>query len=484
MRNSSVTLLSALLFAGCVALPQTREADLPLPAAWPDAPPLQAGEKGAPLAHEWWKLFRDPALDTLMDEALAHNADLKLAAARILEARAGLGATRAEQYPSAQLSTEASRSRSTERGQMTLPNNPASNFNLSLQAAYELDLWGRYARATEAARADLLASRYGREVARLSLTHDVAAAWFGLTAVAAQTGLAQDTLANREEALALQRLRVSGGVSSEYELQQAEAELAATRADLARLEQARRQTELALAVLLGRSPKALVEDSIGAGKPPVEPAPPPAVPAGLPSELLRHRPDLQQAEAQLAAAQARIAEARAAIYPDLSLTAYLGSESKALSDLFSGPATIWGLTAGLVQTVFNAGRTEAVVQGRAARQEQLLIQYEQAVRQAFREVLDALVAQRQAAEIDAAEARRAEALTRAAELADLRYRNGVAGYLEVLDARRNQYQARQAVIDARRARLTAVAGLSKALGGGWDGTPEEETAPAVAAKTP
>jgi multidrug efflux system outer membrane protein len=460
--------LAALLLtlAGCVNLPQSREADLPLPAAWPE------GQTEARIAPDWWKAYHDPALDALMDEALAHNADLKLAAARILEARAALGATRADQFPGAQLAASVGRSRATEEGSFPIPTPINNNYQLQLQAAYELDLWGRYARASDAARADLLASQYGREVVRLSLTHDVAAAWFNLAALAAQADLARDTLANREEALALQRLRVSGGVSSDYELQQAEAELAATRADLARLEQSRRQAELALALLLGRSPKALVEERLAAGKPLAELAVPPAVPAGLPSDLLQRRPDLKQAEAELAAAQARIAEARAALYPNLSLTAYLGSESRELSDLFSGPATVWGLTAGLVQTVFNAGRTEAVVQSRAARQEQLLIQYEQAVRQAFREVLDALVAQRQAAEIDAAETRRAQALTRATELADLRYRNGVASYLEVLDARRNQYQARQAVIDARRARLASVAGLSKALGGGWEGKPE------------
>jgi multidrug efflux system outer membrane protein len=479
-----VSAVLLLTLAGCVNLPQTRQADLPLPAAWPSSPPPQGGEgpgeRGNAIAADWWKAFHDPVLDVLMDEALAHNADLKLAAARILEARAALGATRADQFPGAQLAASVGRTRATEEGSFPIPTPINNNYQLQLQAAYELDLWGRYARASDAARADLLASQYGREVARLSLTHDVAAVWFGLAALSAQTELARDTLANREEALVLQRLRVSGGVSSDYELQQAEAELAATRGDLARLEQARRQAEHALALLLGRSPKALVEERVAPGKSLADLALPPAVPAGLPSELLQRRPDLKQAEANLAAAQARIAEARAAIYPDLSLTAYLGSESRALSDLFSGPATIWGLTAGLVQTVFNAGRTEAVVQGRAARQEQLLLGYEQAVRQAFREVLDALVAQRQAAEIDAAETRRAEALARAAELADLRYRNGVASYLEVLDARRNQYQARQAVIDARRARLAAVAGLSKALGGGWEGRLAEVP---VAAKT-
>lgn len=479
MRNVVSALMAALLLAGCVALPQTRQPDLPLPAAWPET-----GEKGNPLAPDWWKAYRDPALDTLMDEALAHNADLKLAAARIREARAALGSTRADQFPEVQLNAGLGRSRATEEGSFPIPTPINNNYQVNLQAAYELDLWGRYARATEAARAELLASRYGREVARLTLTHDVANAWFSLSALSARIALARDTLANREEALSLQRQRVSGGVSSDYELQQAEAELAATRADLARLEQAGEQTEHALALLLGRSPKDLVEGRITRGRGLAGLAVPPAVPSGLPADLIQRRPDLKQAEAGLAAAQARIAEARAAIYPNLSLTAHLGSESRALSDLFSGPATVWGLTAGLVQTVFNAGRTEAAVQGRAARQEQVLIQYEQSVRQAFREVLDALVAHQRSREQAEALNRQADALARALGLAELRYRHGVDSYLQVLDAQRGLYAARQSSVEARRALLTANADLMKALGGGWDPSSPEGDAPAATASAP
>ena len=195
---------------------------------------------------------------------------------------------------------------------------------------------------------------------------------------------------------------------------------------------------------------------------------PPAIPAGLPSDLLQRRPDLRQAEQNLLASQARIREAGAAIYPNLSLTANLGTESKALADLFSGPAGIWGLAAGLSQTLFNAGRTEAAVQAAGARQDQALIAYEQAVQVAFKEVLDALVAHRQAREIGLAEADRTTALKRAAELADLRFQNGVSNYLEALDARRNLFQAEQGGIEARRAQLAATADLFKALGGGWE----------------
>ena len=455
-------LIGLLLLAGCAELPETRQPAHELPAAWPQS------QAQARIAPDWWRAYGDPVLDRLMEEALAHNRDLALAAARIEEARANLGLARADQFPSVELGAEAARSRMSERGVQPAPDGAVNNaYGVTLQMAYEVDLWGRYRQATKAARADLLASEYAREVVRLSLTGAVAQGYFALRALDAQVQLARDTLANRKEAAELQRRRVEAGIASELELRQAEAEMAAIEASLAEFTRQARQQENALAVLLGRSPRRLVEDGIARGQGLAELALPPAVPAGLPSELLARRPDLRQSEQRLAASEARIAEARAALYPNLSLTGYLGSESKALSNLFSGPATVWGLTAGLVQTVFNAGRTEAAVQAASARQEQALVAYEQALQQAFREVLDALVAHRQARELQEAESRRAEALGRALELAELRYKNGVSSYLEVLDAQRNLYSAQQNRIEARRSQLAAVTDLNKALGGGW-----------------
>lgn len=478
-RRALVPLAWSLALAGCVNLPQTRQADPVLPAAWPTGVDAQATQ-AAP-APDWWKAFADPTLDALIQEALAHNSDLLLAAARIEEARANLGQARSNQYPSAQVGASAGRSRATEKGSFPIPSPVNNNYQVNLQAAFEVDLWGRYRQATEAARAQLLASRHAREVVRLSLTAQVAQGYFALRALDRQLALADETLANRQAAVDLHKLRFESGLTSELSLRQAEAEWAAIQSTRAGLAGQLRQQELALALLLGREAKGIVEQGIARGTALADLPLPPAIPAGLPADLLQRRPDLRQAEQNLVAAQARIAEARAAIYPNLSLTANLGSESRALSDLFSGPATVWGLTAGLMQTVFNAGRTEAVVSARVAQQEQTLLAYEQTVRQAFKEVLDALVAQRQAGEVATAEARRADALSRAAELADLRYRNGVSSYLDVLDAQRNLYQASQAAIDARRAQLAAVVALNTALGGGWQGLPAEEARLAAAA---
>lgn len=463
--------LVLLSLGGCFTLPELRQPHPELPAAWP------GGQAQAAVAADWWHAYRDPVLDALEDEALAHNVDIQLAAARIDEARANLGLAQADQYPGVQIGVKAGRTRVTEKGSFPPPSPINNNFQVNLQAAYEVDLWGRYRKATEAARADLLGSEYAREVVRLSLTSDVAKGYFALRALDAQLELAIRTQANRKDAADLQKLRFDNGLSSELDLRQAEAELAATDASIAQLAQAVRQQELALAVLLGRSPRAIVDGQLARGAGLGDLGAPPAVPAGLPSELLSRRPDLRQAEQNLLAAQARIGEAKAALFPDLSLTANFGSESRRLADLFSGPATIWGLTANLVQTVFNAGRTEAAIQATDARQSQALLGYEQAVRQAFREVLDALVANRQSRELLEADQRRAGALGKAYELADLRYKNGIDNYLQVLDAQRNLYQAQQSAIDARRAELAATADLIKALGGGWDGTVADSAEP-------
>jgi multidrug efflux system outer membrane protein len=462
-RQRLATLTLALSLAGCVQLPELKAPAPELPKAWPTT-----AEQGANLAAaDWWTVYADPALDKLIAEALANNSDIRLAAARVEEARAGVGLADAERYPSLGIQAGATRYKVTEVGVNPVPGAAInSSHKASFQAAYELDLWGRYRNASEAARADLLASEYAAQVVRASLAASVARAWFALNALEAQRQLAVDTQANRRDALKLIRLRLEGGLANELELRQAEAELAGVDAALAQITRQARAQELALGVLLGREPRRLVEEPLAAGA--LAATPPPAVPAGLPGDLLLRRPDLRQAEEKLRAAEARIRETRAAIFPDLALTAYLGSESKALGDLFSSNAGIWGLSANIVQTLFNAGRTEAAVQASLARREQLVASYQGSVRAAFREVLDALVAHRQAREVGEAETRRVEALAKAAELAALRHENGMTGYLELLDARRNLFQARANGIEARRAQLAAVADLALALGGGWN----------------
>ena len=492
-------ILPALALAGCVSMPAIKQPAPELPAAWPESLPASsataaegkaAGEiMPQAMTQAWWRIFNDPQLDRLMEEALAGSQDLKLAAARVLEAEANLRSTGAALLPEVDATATASRNR---RSLQTSPLLPAgtpthyNNFGAGLQASYEVDLWGRIRASTDSARADLLATRYAGEVVRQTLTQNVAQAWFNLNALGLRERLTRETLANRVDAARLTERRFEVGTVSEFEVRQAQAEAAALESQLAQIDQQARLQENALGVLLGRSPRALVQLRIQAEDLKAL-APPPEIPAGLPSELLQRRPDLRQAEASLASTQASIREARAALFPSLTLTGNLGSASASLSDLFSGPSMAWGLGANLAQSLFNGGRTEAAIQARSARQDQALktlmgeaaynqalAAYESTARQAFREVLDALVAHRQTREIWAAEGKRVEALARATQLAESRFNAGAASQLDVLDAQRNLYQAQQNAIDASRARLSAAASLVKALGGGWQDQPQTD----------
>lgn len=469
MRNAIAIIAGALVAAGCVSVgPDYERPTVELPDAWPAA---AAG--GLRVADSrWWSVYGDAALDALMTEALAHNKDLTLAMARVDEVRALVGLARADQFPTVGASASRSRSRTSERGAMPLPAgvDPVSNTNrVTLEASYELDLWGRYRRATEAARAEMLASTAARDAVQLSLTAQVVQGYFALASLDAQVAITRRTIEARSEALELQRRRYASGVISEFDLRQVQAELAAARALLPSLERQRTQQHNALAVLLGRSPRAIVEGTIERVAQVADAEQKLVVPDGLPSALLLRRPDLRDAEQRLVAANARIGVARAAYFPSISLTGYLGSESTALADLFSGPAGIWQFAVNLAQPIFNAGRVDAQVEASVARQQQALAQYERAVQSAFRDVMDAVAAQTRAREQLEAEAERAAALEQALKLARLRYDNGVASLLDVLDAERNLLAAELNRADALRAQQAAVADLVKALGGGWEG---------------
>ncbi len=460
--------MAAALLAGCAGLrPNYVKPTVDLPTAWRDAP-----ADGARAQHaQWWKVYGDPVLDRLIEEALANNPNVMLAVARVDEARAALASTSAEQLPYVTGSLNGNRTRLSQRGPTPLPSgfNPENNdTRVTVNVSYEFDLWGRLRNATEAARADLLATEAARETVRITLTSDVAQGYFALRALDEQLAATRRSLQTRSETLELQKKRFQLGDISEFDLRQQEAEVAAARAQVPALERQRAQQEHALAVLLGRSPRAIYEGAIDAGKDADAQSPAIVVPAGLPSDLLLRRPDLLETEQRLIAANARIAVARAAYFPTISLTGYLGSESVALADLFSGPAGIWQLAVGLSQTIFGGGRIDAQVRAATAREQQALAQYQRAIQNAFREVRDALVAQAKAREQLEAETQRVAALREALRLARLRYENGIASQLDVLDAERNLLAAELNRIDAVRAQRAAIADLFKALGGAWN----------------
>ncbi len=457
----------ALLLAGCAGLkPDYTKPAVDLPAGWRDAPADGMQVRDA----HWWKVYGDPVLDRLIGEALAHNANVMLAIARVDEARAALFVTSADQRPQVNANASRARTRVSQRGSTPLPPGVNPEFNdtrVTAGVSYEIDLWGRLRNATQDARADLLATEAARDTVLITLTSDVAQSYFSLRAFDEQLAATRRSLAARTEALGMQKRRFEVGDISEFDYRQLEADVAAERALMPLLEQQRAQQENALAVLLGQSPRAIYEGALEAGGDPEGETVAIVVPAGLPSDLLLRRPDLVQAEQTLIAANARVAVARAAYFPTLSLTGYLGSESVALSDLFTGPTGIWQAALAAGQPIYAGGRIDAQVQAAGARERQALAQYQLAIQNAFREVRDALVSQAKARERLEAESDRVAALRTTLRFARLRYQNGMTGQLEVLDAERNLLAAEQNRIDALRAQRAAIADLFKALGGVW-----------------
>lgn len=455
-------LSAAAVLAGCATPPkQYAPPPVELPAAWRES------AQGAALEANWWRIYADPALETLVAEALANNFDLALAAARVDEARALLAQADASFYPSVGASFGANRTLSSAATGLLPPGiaRERSDYRAALDISYEVDLWGRLRNTAQAAKADLLASMAARDTVRITLAADVAKAYFSLRSLDAQVEATRRTLALREDGLKLQQRRFDGGVISEFDYRQLESEVAAARAQLPPLERDRELQEAALAVLLGRSPKAIMEGDVARATAENAAAPAPVVPAGLPSELLLRRPDLVEAEQRLAAANARVAVARSAYFPSIMLTGFLGSEAAALSNLFTGPAGIWQVAAALTAPIFSGGRFEAQVRAAEAREAQAVALYQNAIRNAFREVRAALVAQTRAKESVDAESARAQALASALRLARLRYDNGLASQLDVIDAERGLLAAEIARYEALRAQRAAVADLFKALGG-------------------
>ncbi len=416
----------------------------------------------------WWQVFGDDVLQGLIRTAIEENNDVRLAVARVLEARAQAGIARADQFP--RLDGNGSYRRQRASTVSTVPLPPAVEpeqdvFRTTLDLSFELDLWGRLRRANEAARADLLAGEENRRAVIVTLVGDVAQGYFDLLELDRELDVARRTLDSRLESLRIVRLRWENGIISELDLWRAEAEVASASAQIPDLERRVAETENRLSVLLGRNP-----GPIPRGRILTDQAALPEVPAGLPSALLERRPDLRQAEQRLVAANARIGEAKAAYFPQVHLTGAFGVESIALSDLFTGPARVWQFGPRITIPIFNAGKITNQVRAARARTEQALVQYQQAVQQAFREVEDALVGHRKIREIRPQREALVEANRRSLEIADLRYRDGLSTYLDVLDAQRQLFSSEIELARTTRDQLTAVVQLYKALGGGW--TPE------------
>jgi multidrug efflux system outer membrane protein len=411
----------------------------------------------------WWDLFQDEQLQELIRTALQQNFDLRIAATRILQAQAQLGTTRADKFPTVDAGASASRTRA-PKSTVPFPLDPyqINDFQLTARVAWEIDFWGKFRRATEAAQASLLASEWGRRAVATSLISQVASAYFEMRAFDRQLDVATRTLASRRESLRLTEVSASGGATSLVDVRQAEQLVFNAAATTSDLERQIAQQENYISVLLGRNPS-----DVPRGATLEQQAHVPEVPVGLPSALLERRPDVREAEQLLVAANANIGVARAAYLPQISLTGNGGVQSAALSSLFTTPAGLWSFGAGLTQPIFNAGRTRSRVALSKAQQEEAVLAYQQTIQQSLREVSDALVGYRKGRDFREQQQLLNRAAADARRLADIRYRGGATSYLEVLDSDTRMFSAELGVTQAELSELLSLVQVYRALGGGW-----------------
>jgi len=414
-------------------------------------------KKSADVANvAWWKGYGDKVLDELIEKALKENKDLLIATARIDEYAAQYGVARSEFFP--QLSAGASY---TQQQTFQTLGKPLKINQLALNASWELDLWGKIRRGSEAARADLLASEEGRRSTVLSLVSSVASSYIGLRDLDKQLEIARQTAKSRKESLDLFQIRFEGGVITELELAQNRSEYEQAMATIPQLEKSIALQEHGISLLLGANP-----GPVPRGKS-IDDLPIPLPPKGIPSDILQRRPDILQAEQTLIAANAQIGVARAAYFPSISLTGLLGVSSSELSSLFKGPGRMYSYAASLTAPIFTAGKTASQVKVAEAQQQQALLKYQQTIQTAFREVEDGLVEQNRTREQLAAQKRQVAALRTYASLARLRFDNGYSNFLDVLDAERSLFNAELNYSQTQGDLHQYIIGLYKAMGGGW-----------------
>ncbi len=470
-----VTVAAALVAAGCTTLGPNHERPavmLPpnfgdLPAGDGSAAAATAPAPGPALTAQWWSLFGDRTLDALVNKALAANTDIAQAVARVEQADAQAREAGGASLPTLNAGANASRARTSAQARSN-PSGRAiegNDFAASLSTSFEFDFWGKLARTTEAARAQLLASQAARDTVRLSVAGAVAQSWFALRSLDAQIATQRETLRSREQGARVVGQRFGGGAASQLDVEQAEGQRADAALLLRELQRQRQLTQSQIGLLTGEPGWAATEAPLGLT------TLPPLPPSGLPSALLERRPDIRRAEELLVAANAQIGIARAAIYPSLSLTGAFGFESTALSDLVSLPTRFWSAAFGLTLPLFDGGRNAARVDAAGARQREAVGVYQQAVATAFKEVADALANLRAARESQADAEARSAAAARALKLAQARFDAGYSGSLERLDAERSAAGAALEVVRNRQAQLAAAVDVMKALGGGWTGVP-------------
>jgi multidrug efflux system outer membrane protein len=417
---------------------------------------------------KWWQVFKDEQLQKLVRTALTQNYDLRDAVAHVEAARANLGLVRSDQYPQVGAEANLQVTRLSRDGSFALPKSfvPSQNRNWGQAAldllSFEVDLWGRLRRATEAARAELLSSDENRKAVMTTVVSEVAVSYFSLRELDTELEISESTLDTRRESLRLTQQRQGGGVANLLDLRQAEQLVDTAAQTVPAVQQRMEQTENQINLLLGNYPGGIIR-----GRSLDDQAMPPEVPTGLPAALLERRPDIRAAEENLIAANAQIGVAKAAYFPQLTLTGLLGGQSSQLSSLFSGPHSAWSFVPQVTQPIFTAGRLKSGVRYTEAQRESALIQYQRTIQTAFTEVSNALIAHQRVRESRIEQEALVKAIEDRKRLAYLRYRGGVDTQLNALDADRDLFQAELTLAQIKLNELVAVVQLYKALGGGW-----------------
>jgi multidrug efflux system outer membrane protein len=458
----SIACSLAVLITGCTVGPNYKRPNVDVPADYREATTADLSSNTVPAFGDmkWWTVFQDEQLQQLIRTAQKNNYDVRIAASRVLQAQAQLGITRADQYPNVSGGADIN---STRYPKTTISQPYQLNTGqLALTAAWELDFWGKYRRATEAARANLLASEWNQRAVMNTLISNVATSYFQLRELDLQLEIAKQTLASRQESLKLTEALEQNGSTSLVDVRQAEQLVYTASETIPAVQKQIAQSEDLISTLIGANPGEVVR-----GRKLVEQPHEPTVPAGLPSTLLERRPDIQQAEQKLIAANAQIGVARAAYFPDISLSAEGGFNSNALSRLFSSPAGFWNVGPMLAEPIFTAGKTRSNVRLTEAQQQEALLTYQQTIQQAFRDVSDSLVAYRKNREYREQQELLTESTRGADELSKIRYQGGIASYLEVLTSETNYFGAQLNLAQAQADELTAYVQLYNALGGGW-----------------
>ena len=468
MNRQVLPVLVAALTAGCAVGPNYQRPATAIPANFRAPEPLPAAQAASIADLKWFEVFKDEQMQGLIRTALVQNYDLRDAVLRVEEARAQLGIVRSDQYPNFGASGSMEFNRLSRGGATPLPAAFLPNQNRTFGSAalnllsFEVDIWGRLRRATEAARASLLGAEENRKAVVTTLVSDVATAYLTLRQLDYELDISRRTLQTREESLVLTQSRRTGGVSTLLDLRQAEQLVDTAAQTIPVLEQQIQQTENRITLLLGENP-----GDISRGRSLTAQSLPPEVPAGLPSALLERRPDIRAAEQELIAANAEIGVAKAAYFPQVSLSGFLGGQSTQLSSLFSGPHSAWSLVPQVTQPIFTAGRLKSNVKLAQAERERALVQYQKTIQTAFTEVSDGLIAHQRVRESREKQEALVTALQDRLRLAYVRYRGGVDTQLNALDADRDLFQAELDLSQIRLGELLTVVQLYKALGGGW-----------------